>query len=410
MDATQDASPSKLENPLTVRALHSFAQAEPLRSAWNNLVANSGADIYQTFEWCSIWWKYYGKNRALHLLLCFSSEALVGVIPAFVETLWFGPVRIRAAKIVGADFSLTLCNLPVISSSLTLVTTHAIEYFLKQQRCDLFSLGSLAGPHAGIKEIFAAGHNLPNLVVRTKTFTRSCNTYFSLPASFEDYLKSLDKKQRSNFKRMMEQSSKAYRVTFDTLSAAEQMTPEFELFCQQHEVQWRADGKLGHFGDWPHAREFNRDLIRAFATQGNVRFYRILANNQVISSQYCYVFGQTVYWRLPARIRNSEWDRFSLGTMGLIRMIESLITEGVNTIEAGRGHYGYKIQHGAREWPMYTIHFMRRGFGVSLRVLLFKRFAALLNLVYYKVLFIRLAHRIPLMQRPLWKFWVRHTL
>jgi len=40
---------------LSFRALHSFADAESLRPAWNDLVLRCGADVYQTFEWCQIW-------------------------------------------------------------------------------------------------------------------------------------------------------------------------------------------------------------------------------------------------------------------------------------------------------------------------------------------------------------------
>jgi CelD/BcsL family acetyltransferase involved in cellulose biosynthesis len=107
--------------------LHSFAGAESLRSAWDELVLRSGADIYQTFDWCRLWWHHYGAGRQLHLLLCFLGEELVGLVPAFIETLWLGPARIRVAKLVGADFSLHLCNLPVISDALPSVTSRAIH-------------------------------------------------------------------------------------------------------------------------------------------------------------------------------------------------------------------------------------------------------------------------------------------
>lgn len=409
MDSPETNCLPALDKPLTVRVLHSFAEAEPLRSAWNHLATRSGADVYQTFEWCSIWWKYYGKKRKLHILLCYAGEELVGLIPAFIETLWLGPVWVRAAKLVGTDFSLTLCNLPVVPSAIAAVTTQGIEYFLGQHRCDILLFGPLAGAAAHIDEILAVGSQQTNLVCRTESLGKTCNSIFALPDNYADYLKSLDKKQRSNLKRMLDQSSKAHRVTFDTISAAEQIAPEFEKFCQQHESQWQADGKLGHFGDWPDAHEFNRELIRALASQGMVHFYRILADDQVISSQYCFVFGRTVYWRLPARDRNPAWDRFSLGTMGLVKMIEASIAHNANTIEGGRGHYGYKVHHGAREWPLRTVQFTRQGFGVAARVNLFWIFAGLLDLAYYKVLFCRIAPRVPLLKHALWSFWIRRT-
>ena len=115
---------------LSIRVLHSFADAESLRSAWNDLVLRSGADVYQTFDWCRLWWQYYGARRQLHLLLCFADEELVGLVPAFVETLWLGPVRLRVTKMIGADFTIQLCNLPVLPDVLSDVAGWAIQSFL----------------------------------------------------------------------------------------------------------------------------------------------------------------------------------------------------------------------------------------------------------------------------------------
>jgi len=389
--------------------LHSFADAESLRSAWNDLVLRSGADVYQTFDWCRLWWQHYGAHRQLHLLLCFSNEVLVGVVPAFIETLWLGPVRLRVAKLVGADFSIHLCNLPVVSDTLPSVAAHAIRHLLGRQRCDLLLLGPLAGPAARIDELLAAARQESALVGKAEALGTSCNTYFELPATYSDYEKAIGNKQRGNLNRTVAQFSRAHRVAFDVVSQPGQLAAEFEAFRVLHEAQWRAEGKLGHFGDWPDAKKYNRDLVYALGAQGMVRFHRILADDRVVSSQYSYVFGGTTYWRLPARAFAPEWDRLSFGRMGLAKMIEASISEGLHTIEGGRGHYDYKLQMGGHELPLRTVQFLRRGPGVSARVRVFRTFASLLNLAYYKVIFARVAPRLPALQHSLWPVWIRST-
>ena len=83
---------------LSLKTLSSFHDAESYRAAWNDLVLRAGADVYQTFEWCSIWWKYYGTKRQLHLILAFQGNDLIGIVPAFTESLWLGPLNLRVAK------------------------------------------------------------------------------------------------------------------------------------------------------------------------------------------------------------------------------------------------------------------------------------------------------------------------
>jgi CelD/BcsL family acetyltransferase involved in cellulose biosynthesis len=399
--------PTAAGHALSLRIFGSFAEVEHLRGAWNELVLRSGADVYQTFDWCSIWWDHYGSGRKLHLLVFSQGTELVGVLPAFTEVLWLGLVRLHVSKLVGADYSLTLCNLPVLADHLSSIVLSATRYFLGQLKCDALLLGPISGPKANIESILATGTRDTVNVRSAVSLGTACNTYFSLPASFEDYFKGLEKKQRSNFKRMVEQCSKARRCAFDVVASPELGQVEFEDFRQQHERQWQADGKLGHFGDWPHSRSFNQALVRTLSRQGMVRFFRILADDQVVCSQYCFVHGHTNYWRLPARIRSPEWDRLSLGSVGLVKMIEASIAEGVRTIEGGRGHYAYKVHHGGTEWPLRTIQFVRVGATTAARVRLTRLFASVLDLTYYKVMFMRVAPRVRRLQGPLSHTWIR---
>lgn len=391
----------------SVRAVRSFAHAEPYREAWNQVVTESGADIYQTFDWCRIWWQFYGDGRDLHLLLVFAGDRLVGIVPAFVEVVWLGLVHVRVARLLGADYSLTLCNLPVLPDSLPTAVRHAIRYFLGEQRCDTLLLGPLSGPAARIDEIASTAREAAPCVASVGVLGESCNTYFPLPASFDDYLQSIGKQQRGNFNRPLAQLSKAYSVSREVVSDAAQVTSEFEAFRLRHDAQWRAEGKLGHFGDWPRADEFNRKLVATLGPLGQVRFFNIRANDEIVSSQFCFQFGANNYWRLPARSFGTEWDRYSFGRLGLGNMIGASIAEGVRTVEGGRGHYDYKVQMGGKEWPLRTVQVIRRGLTVAPRLRLFNLTAAALNVGYYKIVFCRLAPKYPALQRPLWPGWIR---
>ena len=407
IETPASASPDPSGERFTARVLHSFADAEPYHTTWNELVIRSGADIYQTFEWCSLWWRHYGTRRRLQLLLCFCDDELVGLIPAFVETLWLGPAHLRVAKLIGSDFSLQLCNLPVMPDMIGFAVSRAVRHFLGDERCDVFIAGPMSGPTARIEEILSAGRNEHELVGIAESLGNSFSTRFELPESFDGYLNVIGNRQRGNYSRSLKQFSQNHRVVTDTVSEPDELLRAFEQFRSLHEAQWKADGKLGHFGDWPMAAEFNRDLVAGLGQHGMVRFFRILADERVVSCQFSFLFGGTNYWRLPSRACKPEWEKLSLGKMGLIQMIEASMVQGVVAVEGGRGHYDYKLQLGGREWPLRTIQFTRRGFGVPMRVRMFRALASLLNVVYYKILFVRLAPRFPILKHSLWPVWIR---
>jgi CelD/BcsL family acetyltransferase involved in cellulose biosynthesis len=392
-----------------VRVIEAFADAEPFRAEWNELVVRSGCDIYQTYEWCSVWWRHYGSRRQLQILLYFLGGELVGVIPAFIENLWLGPVRIRVGKLIGSDFSIQFCNLAVMSDALGDSVSSAIRHLMGERRCDVFIVGPLSGPAARIEEILACGRNVAGLVKSAGRRGRSVSTRFDLPGTFLEYLTAIGSRQRANYNRSLKRFAGNHQVVTDTVSDSEMVLREIERFKSLHETQWAAEGKLGHFKDWPLATEFNRDLVEIFGKLGMVRFFRILADGRVASSQFCLLFAGVNYWRLPGRECRPDWADLSIGKMGLIRMFEACISHGVAVVEGGRGHYDYKLQLGGQEWPLATIQFTRRGAGVGMRVRLFRLLAFLLNLVYYKIFFIRLAPEVPCLRHSLWPVWIRST-
>lgn len=394
---------------MRIRVLKTFEEAECFRTVWDDLVTRTGTDIYQTFDWCRIWWRHYGRRRRLCLLLGFSGECLVGVVPAFVEVLWLGPVRIRVAKLVGSDFSLQLCNLAVEGDYLDRLVGATVRYFIGELSCDLLLFGPLSGSSAKVDDIFSAAMRLDAFVQETLVSGNGISTRFELPGCFPDYLQKIGSRQRGNYGRAMKQFANTCRIETDVVSVSSEVRPEFERFAALHGKQWRHEGKLGHFGDWPRAMAFNRDLVESLSLQDKVRFYRILADGKVAISQYCFVHGGVNYWRLPARATNPEWEKLSLGKMGLVKMVEDAITEQISAIEGGRGHYDYKVQLGGREWPLRTIQIMRRGQAVRARVMLFRALAKWLNLAYYRVFFARLAPHVRLLRRSLWSIWIRST-
>jgi CelD/BcsL family acetyltransferase involved in cellulose biosynthesis len=394
---------------VSLKIFDSFDGAEAFHFAWDELTLRTKADIYQTFDWCRIWWQHYGRNRSLHLLLGFSGDRLLGVMPIFTETLWLGPSWLRVAKLVGSDFSLQFCNLAVEDAYLPSFVEAATDRFVGELACDLLLLGPLCGPAAKIDEILVAVRGAHAIVQEAQSIGTGCATRFELPVDFDSYLKDIGSRQRGNYTRAMKQWANLCQIKSDVISSADEVCKEFSEFAVLHESQWVQEGKLGHFGDWPKGLAFNRDLVECLSKQSKVRFYRILADGKVACSQYCFIHGNTNYWRLPARATDPGWEKLSLGKLGLVKMFEDSITEGITAVEGGRGHYDYKIQLGATEWPLRTVQIMRRGTSVRLRVRLFRALANLLNLVYYRVFYIRVAPRFPWIRTALWPVWIRST-
>ena len=377
---------------------------------WDDCVAARAGSLYVTYDWLSIWWRHYGRGRALRIFLFRQAGRLVGLAPMFIERVRLGPVSIRLAKRVGADFALTMFALPLDPRFADLAYAKIIATLIEEERCAAVWFGFAPGDDPTAAALQRACALSQGGAVLTEAREQVPHMRFALPPTFAAYLAGLDKRQRQIYTRSRKQLEKDHDVSTAVVSVPEAASDALARFRALHDAQWQAEGKLGHFGDWPGAAAFNTDLVAAMARCGRLRFVDLIADGAVVSSQYAFVFDGCCYWRLPARAIGSPWDRLGLGRLSLIQLIECMIGEGVVRIEAGMGHYDYKRQLGAEELICKSAVVVSTRGGDARRMRLFLMMSQALHLLYYRIWFLRLARFSPLRRGPLWRTWVRMRL
>jgi CelD/BcsL family acetyltransferase involved in cellulose biosynthesis len=400
------AAPVRPKN-LVCEVFSSFEDLADRQIEWDAFVADAGGDLYYSYDWCRVWWIHYGFDRALHILVFREGGELVGLVPMFVDRAAIGPVRLRMAKLVGSEYAMTVGNPPIRADHAEQIYLRVLEHFIHRRRCDVVRFGPLGGPPDSLDALCRTCAGRPDLGRVVRDAVLGSYTRFDLPDTFDRYLASLDKRQRTNYRRDLHLLARTFQMDTDVIADPDAADTEFLRFKAMHDGQWRAEGKLGHFGDWPRAEAFNRRMVRAQADRGRLRLVRIVADGKVVSCQLCYRFGDTYYWRLPARAVGESWNRHGLGRIGLVKMIGAAIAEGAWTIEAGMGHYDYKLRLGGREYPVRSVLVAANRRTSRARAAVFCRLADLLGLLYYRIWFNRLAPRLPLGRRALWRVWIR---
>ena len=268
---------------------------------WDDFVLSVGGDIYMTFDWCRIWWRYYGEDRALRLFIFRANGRVVGLAPMFIERVRLGPVSLKLGKRVGADYAMAIFSLPIAADHVESVYSHVISKLIGAERCDAVWIGFCPGDDPTLAGLLVASDATVGLVSGAHVAATGVRTVFDLPGTFDAYLKRLDARQRQNYRRRLKLLNSAYEVENELVSDPSQAESSFADFVLAHERQWKAEGKLGHFGDRPRAAEFNTELVRILSKSRRVRLLVLKADGTVISYQFAFVFGRRCYWHLPAR-------------------------------------------------------------------------------------------------------------
>jgi CelD/BcsL family acetyltransferase involved in cellulose biosynthesis len=407
ISSTARSQTRRLMQQITVDVADSFASANVSCEEWDEFVRDVDGDLYVTSDWCRIWWRHYGENRHLRLYVFRKADRLVGLAPMFIERVRIGPISLKIAKRVGADFALTIFALPFAADYVEVAYRELITKLIKDENCDAVSFSFMPSNDPTLVGLRRVCQCLPELVVVTRDAPAGPHTVFQLPDSLEAYLATLDSRQRQNYRRRLKLLKKTFHVQTDVISEHFGALEAFDNFKILHASQWQAEGKPGHFGDWPNSASFNADLVGEMSRLGRFRMTRILAEQKVIAFQYAFVFGDCCYWRLPARAAEKELDRFGLGVLGMVHLFDAMMRENIRRVEAGMGHYDYKMQFGGEELKVRSFLITAVRPGAALRARLFLRISDLLHFFYYRVWRLRLASRLPLSRRPLSRTWIR---
>lgn len=381
----------------------------PLQGEWQALADRRQADIYLMPEWFDLWWEHFGEGRQLACLVARRNGALVGLVPFCIDKIRIGPLALRIARLAGTDPHCIVFHLPVEADMEAEVMAVCLDHLFGHLHCDMISFTPVSDLSDLIRLVRSACSGRTALMVVDQSL--GSHVVFDLPESFDQYLSGLSKKRRGQFRRDLKGLRGIYGMeTSMVFPHAE----EFNEFMLLHTRQWQALGRNGHFNDWPGSAIFYSSLAEQTAETGHVQLHKLTGRTGPLTMQFALVSGKTCFWRLPARTLDAEAERLSIGKVGLVLMIEQLISDGIRRIEAGRGEYDYKLVYGGTDIPVHRLVVSRATWLARTRLRLLLAWADLLDLLYYRIWFLKLAPRLRRLTgakpRPLWRVWIRTRL
>ncbi|MHC4749395.1 MAG: GNAT family N-acetyltransferase [Planctomycetota bacterium] len=392
-----------------VKVYHSFEKLQSIQRQWDEFVESVGSEIFLTYDWCRVWWKYYGKNRKLRIFVFRSDNELVGIVPLFLEKIWLGPVFVRTVKIVGSDFTIAHFSLPIHDKYINKVIVKLFES-LSEDKWSIMSISPIAGIYAHYDLLKVVLEKLLGHSHYLLDGDNDVQTYFQLPDSWQEYLKALSRTMRkhvkNNFKRLQRVLGKD-KTIITHFASSENLEQFFDGFVDMHQRRWVEAGMPGHFRDWPASYEFHREVAGEQLKHNRLRLLEVKANKCILGYMYAYKFGDRYLEFLDARSQAEELESTSLGQIVFYEEVKKAIEENISYIDSMRGKYEYKLWMCGKLAPFRNLYIIPRKPFTVVCVKLFMLFAWFLNLFYYRIWYKRIASKLPLKRRGLWKIWIR---
>jgi CelD/BcsL family acetyltransferase involved in cellulose biosynthesis len=328
-----------------------------LKPEWNDLVRRSSHDnLFLTWEWQSTWWKHLGEGDLV--LLGFRSDEdgrLVGIAPLF---------RTHTGE---GQSILSLVGCRDVSDYLDLIIERGQEDGVYHALLDYLQNGDLDWDLADLCNIPQG--SLTFVRLRALAESRGFQTFvevedvcpiIQLPATWDEYLMGLDKKQRHEIRRKLRRADNAADTRFIIVGPDHDLDAEMQAFIDLHQ---KSTPQKDQFME-PRMQGFFFEVARELQACGWLQLAFVEMDGQKAAALLNFDYGDSIL------VYNSGYDpqRFRHLSPGIVvtaRSIEHAIALGRREFDFLRGNEVYKYRFGAEDTVVRRVLIAKPGFPLD---------------------------------------------
>ena len=346
--------PEPAPAPLEVEVVVEPRRFAALRREWDELLEDSEASIFCSWEWLYPWFARVGWSRELRIVAVREAAgSLIGVAPlSLVHRRVLGRTVRRLAFLgderVGSDY-LGIVARRGMETLVASQVASAIHRLADWDVLDLFDLVEGSSEEAAFAERFTDGFGV-------RSWQRSICPYesFGPGETFEGFLRRTSRRENYRRRRRWLQAQPGYRIEKEE-NPARLALPLAHLF-RLHALRW-AEGSDGIAGTAVEA--FHRDAAILLAERGKLRLYTLKLADQALASVYGIVHAHKFAFYQSGF--DPKWREQSVGMVLLGETFRDCIESGCVEYDFLRGTESYKLDWVTRQRRTVALRIFRLG-------------------------------------------------
>lgn len=323
--------------PLAMRLVRTPAELEALAPAWRSLHRRAAAaSIFNDWAWQSAWWRLYGPGRELRVLVASRADAIVGVLPAYIETtLQFG-LPARLLRLVGDGGDTYPDDLgPLLAPGEERAVGGALAAaLLRLPGYDVARLADIDSSSA-FPDAFTAAAQAAGLKCSRERGQHIA--YVRLPRDWDAFLRSLSGHRRSHIRRNRKKLERAHVSRFFLWSESERLGNAIERLAELHRRRWGSASSAFATREY---REVHLATMRDALAQGRLRLYCLEIGGAIVAMLYGYRLRNRIY--VVQAGFDPHYAEWRPGSVLLEQALEHAIGEGNEIFDFLRGEHDYK--------------------------------------------------------------------
>lgn len=320
--------------------IHRDFHCTDLRANWDALVSQMASpNIFLTWEWVTIWWKWFQRGLELFILSVWDGSNLVGILPAWRASIsFFSGHRAPGIGLIGDGAPVCPEYLsPLIRDGYAAKVGHKFSQTLLAQ-ADWKVIRFIDLPQNSVEADSIVDSLGARCLVETE-MGESCY-YHSLPSHYDQFLERLSNKRRKRLRQIQRGAEKQFTISLRTYDKPDQVERGLKIIL---EIYNRSSRGTSGQGAWKRSDYFgfHAEVATAFASLGRLRLLILEFDSQPVAFLYGYIYGGKFWFYQTAFHLN--YAPYSPGSLILQAAIRRAIEDGLIEFDYLRGDESYKF-------------------------------------------------------------------
>ena len=319
-------------------------QLEQYRLTWNALLPQTrGASLFHSFDWLQTYWKFFGAEQQLRVLIVRSEGQPIGIVPLCVQTERYQVGQVRVLTYPLSDWGMWYGPIgPNPSASLFMAMKHLRETPRDWDMIDLRWIGVEPGQSDPTgRALHANGWPAERSDYQQTSIMRLENS------NWETYRAGLSKKWRHELGRQQRGLERNFDVCVERhrplghcCGDGEPRWDLYENCLQIAEHSWQGGSTTGNTLTHSHVRDFLRECHSVAAKLGMLDMVVLKLDGQAAAFQYNYLFDGRLYGLRMGF--DQEFARQGVGKALMGWTIKDSFARGDRLIDLGIGDFEFK--------------------------------------------------------------------
>ena len=337
---------------MRIREVRTYSELVAIKDEWKNALERCEHSVFSTWEWLSTWWKHFGGNKQLLVLVAEENDRIVGIAPLMYSVQTIFGLRQGMIQFIGSSHS---------DYNDFIMTDKNKDW--KKLFFDHINNLSENWSILELTDIPENGNSIPLLRKISNSIRPLYQCHYSiLPKSYDALLSSLKRKYRRGLERNLRRLDKdGFKVHLVDYSETQKIDDGMNTLFALHQKRWEQKGFSSTFSDL-NFRNFNLEIARLFSEEGWLGLYSLELSGKPAAILYGFKYKDKYYAYIQGI--DPTYLKYSIGNLLLLYVMNKCIQDQLTQFDMLRGAENYKKRWNTMtKWNFEAIVARNRTFG-----------------------------------------------